>query len=377
MQTILGYLTLILNLVSPSIILIGFVWIGLMLRGRPKSMLLILIAYCGLIAFMFVPTEYDDLYRYLYLINRFRGYGWAGMKTIYVDNYWYSTSLLFQGLMYVLSCLPEWCTAVLPSALTYTLIGLFDIRYFKLRKTTNRIQCLVILLQFISIDVYSTVSSWLYMLTFSILANILFTDLILKKRQLVCMAAYLVLGQLHTVAYIIFTFRILAILLPQKIKKASLLVVFLWHFLTDTIVNVASGFSGNPFGKRIYENIVSYSEYAENSNAIYMLGLALFAMVCIICIEKNELRRANSPKEMDYIIQCCCAFILGAWGSQNLMFRFAHFAMICMPVHIGEEMSYMGDRLSIRNISLPLFAELISVVLLLTFYIWISYRLLI
>jgi len=376
-HTILGYLILILNLISPGIILVGFMWIGFLFRGRPRVMLLVLIAYCGGIAFMFVPTEYDDLYRYLYLIDRFRRYGWSGMKRIYIDNYWYSTSLLFQGLMYVLSFLPERCTAVLTSGITYILVGLFDVRYFKYRNTSNSVQSLVIFLQFLSIDLYSTVSSWLYMLTFAIIANILFTDLVLKKRRILCMVAYLVLGQLHTVAYIMFLFRLFAMLLPQKLKKGSLVIFVFWRLLIDLVMNAVSVFASNPFGKRIYENIISYSGYVENSNLIYMFGLALFAAVCVVCIEKKEDLNMESSQELNYIIQCYCALILGAWGSQNLMFRFAHFVMMLMPVHIGEEMSRFGDRLSLRNISLPLFIELVSVIFLLIYYFWISYRLLI
>lgn len=377
MQTILGYITLILNFIFPGIILVGFMWIGMLFWGRPKIMLFVLVVYCGIIAFMFVPTKYDDLYRYFYLINRFKKYGWVGIKTIYIDNYWYSTSLVFQGLMYLLSFLPEGCIAVLITGTTYILIGFFDIRYFKYRNVTNKIQCLIIFLQFLSIDLYSTVSSWLYMLTFAIIANILFTDLVQKKRRILCMVTYLVLGQLHTVAYIIFLFRFLAMLLPAKLKKVSLFVIVFWRLLIDILINFVSGFASNPFGKRIYENIISYSGYVENSNLIYMFGLALFAVVCLVCVEKNDKYVEELPKELNYIIQCCCVFILGAWGSQNLMFRFAHFVMMFMPLHIGEEMSRVGDKLSAKNISPLLFVELVSVVLLLIYYIWISYRLLV
>lgn len=98
--------------------------------------------------------------------------------------------------------------------------------------------------------------------------------------------------------------------------------------------------------------------------------------MCCLHRKKEDLNMESS-QELNYIIQCYCALILGAWGSQNLMFRFAHFVMMLMPVHIGEEMSRFGDRLSLRNISLPLFIELVSVIFLLIYYFWISYRLLI
>ena len=162
MQTIFGYCRLIINLYAPGIVIVGMLTIGLIFRGKPKILLSVLIGYCALIAVFFKPSEYDDLYRYWYLIDRFRDYGWSGLQALYIGNYWYDTSYIYQVLLYGLSFLPNWSIAMLISGITYTLMGILDMRFFKENQVSPRLQGAIILLQFISIDLYSTISSWLY-----------------------------------------------------------------------------------------------------------------------------------------------------------------------------------------------------------------------
>lgn len=376
MQSILHYSSLALSIASHGIIAVGMVLIGIVFSSKPRWVLLALVGYCAVIAFLFVPTEHDDLYRYWWLIDRFRDYGWSGIKALYVNNYWFHTSYLYQLLLYGLSFFPNQLTGALVSCATYTMIGILDFRFFEEKQISPRLQSAIILLQFLSIDPYSVISSWLYMLTFSIMANILYTDLVEQKGQILCMIAYLLLGQMHTVAYVIFAFRIIVRLLPASARGAFLVCILLWRIFVKVMVAIAALFTGNMIAKRIFENLVYYSSLEENGNLIYMIALALFATACLLCIRRNQKEEAdgNRRESMDDLVSCCCMFVLGAWGSQNLMFRFSHFVMMLLPLHIGTTLIRENEQRPFKMASLEIFLFYISVGLLLVYYMLQSYR---
>ena len=378
--TMVGYCMQIFNLLLPGMLLVVTLLIGVFCYKRPKLLLTLLVIYFAIIAISFKPSVYDDLYRYWEMIDRFRVYGWDGVQDIYKGNFWYNTSALFQYIMYGLSFVPEWCTAVIISGITHTLIAVFDVRFFKDNQVSNRLQCAIILFQFISIDLYSTISSWLYMLTFAIIVNVFYTEIRSTNRwvKLSCWVAYVFLGQMHTVAYVFFAFRALTIILPRYARKLSLLVVVFWRFLSESLIKIAGLFKDSFLGKRIYDNLVLYINTRDNGNLLYMIGLALFAIAVFLCIRKNENRETQSKElsNANYLMQCFCAFIVGAWGSQNLMFRFTHLMMMLLTLNVGKTMIDENKKRSFKTVSVEIFLYYVSFAILIIYYVWISYRLL-
>lgn len=375
MQMLLGYARLAINFCYPAIIPLLVLTTGMVLKAKPKAILIVLVVSFTYIAFQFVPSEHDDLYRYWYLVDRYRSYGWDGLQSLYVGNYWFHTSQIQQILLYGFSFLPNWCLPVFMVCATYTLMGILDFRYFKRVDITPRMQGILIVFQFMTIEAYSVISSWLYMLTFAILANILYTDLIEKKWQIVCMAAYVVLGQMHTVSYIIFAFRILALLCRVRLKWVIYAAILMWRLLVDGLIRILSLFSGGYFVERILDNVMSYSQAVENSNPLYMIALSLLALICFASLQMTKYRDQAESKQMNFLLSCCAMLILGSYGSQNLMFRFSHFLCIFLPFHVGYVLMIENTNESLIRLSPITFAYIVAVVILNVYYIWVPNRL--
>ena len=213
------------------------------------------------------------------------------------------------------------------------------------------------------------------MLTFAILANILYTDLIEKKWQIVCMAAYVVLGQMHTVSYIIFAFRILALLCRVRLKWVIYAAILMWRLLVDGLIRILSLFSGGYFVERILDNVMSYSQAVENSNPLYMIALSLLALICFASLQMTRYRNQVESKQMNFLLSCCAMLILGSYGSQNLMFRFSHFLCICLPFHVGYVLAKENANKPLRQLTPIAFAYVVAVLLLNVYYTWVPNRL--
>ena len=212
------------------------------MKAKPKAILILLVVSFAYIAFQFVPSKYDDLYRYWYLVNRYRSYGWDGLQSIYVGNYWFNTSQIQQILLYGFSFLPNWCLPVFMTCATYVLIGILDFRYFKRVDVELRMQGILIVFQFLTIEAYSVISSWLYMLTFAILANILYTDLIEKK---VACCLHGGICCFRPDAYgIIYHFRVpcFCIVLSWQAQMGCLFAILIWRLLVDGLIRLLSLF---------------------------------------------------------------------------------------------------------------------------------------
>lgn len=375
MQMLFGYARLAINFCYPAIIPLFILTVGTVLKAKPKAILILLVVSFAYIAFQFVPSKYDDLYRYWYLVNRYRSYGWDGLQSIYVGNYWFNTSQIQQILLYGFSFLPNWCLPVFMTCATYVLIGILDFRYFKRVDVELRMQGILIVFQFLTIEAYSVISSWLYMLTFAILANILYTDLIEKKRPVVCMVAYVVLGQMHTVSYIIFVFRVFALFCHGRLKWVVYSAILIWRLLVDGLIRLLSPFSCGFFFERILDNVISYSQAEENSNPLYMIALGLLALTFFVSLQMKKYRNQVESKQMNFLLSCCAMLILGSYGSQNLMFRFSHFLCICLPFHVGYVLAKENANKPLRQLTPIAFAYVVAVLLLNVYYTWVPNRL--
>lgn len=375
MQMLLGYARLAINFCYPAMIPLLVLASGMVLKAKPKAILVVLVASFTYIAFQFVPSEYDDLYRYWYLVDRYRSYGWDGLQSLYVGNYWFHTSQIQQILLYGFSFLPNWCLPVFMTCATYMLIGILDFRCFRQANMTPRMQGILIVFQFMTIEIYSVISSWLYVLTFAILANILYTDLIEKRWRIVCIVAYVVLGQMHTVSYVIFAFRILALLCHSKLKWFVYAVVLIWRLLVDGLIHILSLIDGGFFVDRIFDNVMSYSQAVENSNPLYIIALSLLAVIYFVCLQMAKYRDHTESKQMNFLLSCCAMLVLGSYGSQNLMFRFSHFLCMCLPFHIGKTLMIENTDKSLTRLSPVAFTYVVAVVLLNVYYIWVPNRL--
>lgn len=381
MQTILIYILKFANLCYPAIVPAVILIFAFLLRGKPKINFFLIGIFLTLLAYYFVPTVDDDLYRYWQLLDLYRSRGIEQLTSVYLTNYYYNTSLLLQLLLYFLSKLPNWCTPVFGTVSTYLMIGILDFRFFRDYNTSPRIQSILIAFQILTIEIYSLISSWLYFFTLAIIANIMYTDLVKKKRQILCIIAYVLLGQLHTISYVFFAFRVLAIFLPKQGLRYIPFVLMIWRLFVDALIAVLSLFSSNPFIQRIVENAIKYSNYTENSNVIYMVALALLALTATISIHRCEAlmtkNNENSPLHLFFVLKCCAFLIIGSFGSQNLMFRFSHFLSIMHPFHIGAIINRENSNRPITKISPLIFTYFLAVVILNIYYVWVSHRLLI
>lgn len=377
MQMLLGYVRLAINFCYPVIIPLLVLATGMVFKAKPKAILIVLVTSFSFIAIQFVPSEYDDLYRYQFLIDRYRLYGWNGMWNLYMGNYWFHTSQIQQMILYGFSFLPNWCLPVFMTYATYMLIGILDFRYFKRMNVTPRMQGILIIFQFLTIEAYSVISSWLYVLTFAILVNILYTDLIENKCRIACVVAYIVLGQMHTISYVIFVFRILALLCRGRLKWAVYPAILMWRFMVDGLIRLLSPISGSFFIERILDNLMTYSKAVENSNLLYMIALSLLALIFFVSLQMKKYRHQKESEQMNFLLSCIAMLILGSFGSQNLMFRFSHFLCMCLPFHIGYVLIKENTNKSLIRLSSIGFAYVVAVALLNVYYIWVPNRLII
>lgn len=203
---------------------------------------------------------YDDLYRYHEFIDRYREIGWSGVSKLYTTNYWFSTSLLYQFLLYGLSFINNnYLATTLITLLTYSLIGVLNFRISNDYKMTKSVQSFILISQFIAIDLYSTVSSWLYMLTLAILANLIYTDLVKKTQnyllRIVLFVRVITYNLLHNIIIKNFDYDS-----EKKIINILSIILLFWRALITPISNYLQQYSGNPYMQRILGNMEAYSE---------------------------------------------------------------------------------------------------------------------
>lgn len=376
MLSLLYKIIWLIEFLSPIWILFGFILIGLLLYKNPKIMCIFLIIYCGFISYFFEPTMYDDLYRYHEFIDRYREIGWSGVSKLYTTNYWFSTSLLYQFLLYGLSFINNnYLATTLITLLTYSLIGVLNFRISNDYKMTKSVQSFILISQFIAIDLYSTVSSWLYMLTLAILANLIYTDLVKKKHRITCFVLYFLLGSLHTISYTILLLRILIMIPRKKIINILSIILLFWRALITPISNYLQQYSGNPYMQRILGNMEAYSKGRDNSNIIYMLSLILMVGVIYFIIVRTTKIKVQSHNQLDSFLKLLIAIVIGAFGSTNLMFRYTHFIIMFVPLYLAIIKN--GNEFSFRRLNRMEFMYILATVGLSIYYIQISYRLLI
>lgn len=340
MNIILKIFTIILY-AYPLLLFLG-IW--RIFRNKPKRQLFFSILTVGLIAYFFVPTEHDDLYRYFERLEFVREFGsWSALATFYADNTYFEGAPLYFLLLTAYSSFPNWVMPVFTSVIIYTLCGTLALRACKDNNISKSETSSAILAVFYFINLYSSISSFRYVLTLAILANVIYYDLVRNDRRLIikgaCLFMYFFMGYMHTIAYSILVIRLL-IFIPKTRLGTALLIALLiiWRYFSTTLVSIIG--TGSASATELSARIESYTNFDEMAQIFYEVVLFVYILMLVLWIfNLSKFRGIAGGKriiDLDYFVFFIIAFIIGNASEINMVFRYSHLLMMLFPYYYAE-----------------------------------------
>lgn len=318
-----------------------FLVLWLLCRGRVKLQLLLSCVCVALIAAFFVPTVFDDLFRAFERLHLVRNLGWNKLAFLYGESTYFESGVLYYALTWLLSFFPDWVMPASITATIYLLMGSLTLRVASHEGLSPTKTSDVLLAVFLMVNLYSAISSWRYLLTLALLAHLLYTDLVLKKRRLFCWVGYVALGYLHMIAFTILALRVLAALFRGKAAWVGAVLIAAWRLLGDLLLRLLRLLPAETMVLEISRRLEAYLHLVESRQLFYHFALLGFLLCMAYWVlscraDRKRLGMGNERRSLDVYTLFLFALAIGSAGSINLVFRYSHLLMMLLPVYIGE-----------------------------------------
>lgn len=352
------------------VFLLLVVWV--LCRGRARLQLFFFCAGISLIAAFFVPSVFDDLFRAFERLHLVRSLGWNKLAFLYMNSTYFEGGILYYGLIWLLSFLPDWVMPVSISLSVYLLIGTLTLRIAKNTALSPIKTSDALLIVFLLINMHSVISSWRYMLTLAILAHLLYSDLVLKKFRILCWCGYFALGYLHMISFTILAIRLAVFLFRGVSAWLGAGLIASWRPLGQVMIRAIQLFPSGTLTQEATRRLEAYLNMSESGQVFYHIALFGFLIAFVYWVISCLRQRCRDQipgkrRAMDIFVFFTLALIVGSIGSINMVFRYSHLLMMLMPVYIAEFFTRQAESYGIKIYRQELMTQL-SCLVLVVFY---------
>lgn len=248
------------------------------------------IFYCmvlATVAFCFIPHSSDDLYREF---DNLRGIQQQGWKYFSIKGNQYYATTKFEGLY--LTQLYYYIMAQLPSVHFLPAITTFIVYFLQFRiieKVSKRYSLTKLQTFCLYAFVLCTRETYMIMsgirnhLAFTIAGYLLYTDLIEKRKRIVCVLGYIAMVFVHQSSVFILLFRLLVVIKNKKIRFCFAGGMLIWSVMLETVNNLLARFSGySIFNSIIHKvNIYTVNNGGNADNIILRTRYLIYMLVWI------------------------------------------------------------------------------------------------
>lgn len=172
---------------------------------------------------------------------------------------------------------------------------------------------------------YGEISGVRNILAFSIIACVLYLDLIKNTNTIFCLMVYAILIYLHTSVAIIFVLRLLLLLRRFFTFKVIVLCCLMSHFFIGIIQKLLMNFNTFSVINAVLIKIMGYSERIEYNYRLVAGSLIILMLCFILALYASKNDKKIFGKYYEFIV-CMLAVAIGGISSDVLISRLATLA---------------------------------------------------
>lgn len=314
------------------IIFLSFIYlsiINIFVPSKIKSIYFVLsILIISTLAYNFIPSIDLDLFRHFEMFNSLKTGGYSAL----INSHWFRTQPVFAIYVYILTFFGT--SNILPAITSFIVYGAILFMYNKLiiKSKYNLLFGALFFFYLLSNLSFLTVNSGIRnILAITLFLIILYIDLIKNYKPVIFLYFFVIL--IHNSVIILLLLRLFSFFF-KKIKFFPSLVILLWPFFFDLLIDFLLNLNFNDFFQSILLQAQSYIYGGTNpinsTILIIMRVLQLFTFFLFILNLFKYYPKIQNGFPIYYFY--CFLFIISSFSYFDIFIRLSNFLVISFPI---------------------------------------------
>ena len=293
----------------------------------------------ALLAYYYVPTKGYDLYEYYSWMDKMLAF-----NTNDLLNYiFYRGEFVIMGYFYLIALIGNYSLAqFFPVFFIYFIMFYIIFDYGKLKNKGIK-EILFVCLTFISLFKFIfAVSSFRYVLAYSIFTLGIYFEFIKNKKNIFYKLLYIIPLFIHTSSFILIFFRLILIIKNKKLIFLLLSIFCLCMFFPNLIIYCLNLFNGIQFmdfiGGRVKMYLIDESFSITLQFIFRTIQTVLITLAGLICYYKTEKKEYSQYFLFYFVIGL---FTLSQITHYSIYMRFIDMLLFLSPIIIYDLLCYI------------------------------------